>query len=63
MAGSDFHCRAASLSPSGSTSTTSIELVDGGCELTITTQTTQEWADQTVDGWKMILVSLAEALP
>ena len=40
-----------------------LEPADGGCDLTLTTETTPEWADQSAEGWKMILESLAEALP
>ncbi len=58
-----FTCQVPFYSDQVDRVTIEIEPVDGGCELTITTQTTQEWADQTVDGWKMILASLAEALP
>lgn len=42
--------------------TMEIEPADGGCDLTLITETTQEWADQTADGWKMILDSLVKVL-
>ncbi len=42
--------------------TVEIEPADGGCELTLTTATSPEWAKQTGEGWKMILGSLAGLL-
>ena len=42
--------------------TVEIEPADGGCELTLVHQTSPQWAEQTVEGWKGILVGLARAL-
>ncbi len=42
--------------------TVEIEPAEGGCELTLVCETTPEWAEQTGEGWKMILGTLAEVL-
>lgn len=43
--------------------TVEIEPADDGCELTLIHETSPQWADQSGDGWKMILDSLAQVLP
>lgn len=43
--------------------TLDIEPADGGCELTLVHETSPEWADQSGEGWRMILDSLASSLP
>ncbi|MDH3403796.1 MAG: SRPBCC domain-containing protein [Acidobacteriota bacterium] len=43
--------------------TVEIEPAGGGCELTLVHETSPEWADQSGEGWSMILDSLAAALP
>lgn len=43
--------------------TIEIEPLAHGCELTLTTQTSDEWADDTRRGWTMILDVLDENLP
>ncbi len=43
--------------------TVEIEPEDGGSELTLIHETTKQWADQSGEGWKMILDSLANVLP
>ena len=43
--------------------TLEIESLDDGCELTLIHETSPQWADQSGDGWKMILDSLAHVLP
>ena len=43
--------------------TIQIEPAEGGCELTLVHETSPEWADQSAEGWDMILDSLAAALP
>ncbi len=42
--------------------TVEIEPADGGCELTLVHETSPEWADQSGDGWKMILGALDKVL-
>lgn len=43
--------------------TIDIEPLANGCELTLTTQTSEEWADNVRRGWVMILDVLDEELP
>ena len=43
--------------------TIDIDPTRGGCHLTLIHQTSPQWADQTDDGWKMILDTLAKVLP
>ena len=43
--------------------TIDIKPLGQGCELTLTTQTADEWADDTQRGWAMILDVLDETLP
>jgi uncharacterized protein YndB with AHSA1/START domain len=43
--------------------TIDIKPIGQGCELTLTTQTADEWADDTKRGWMMILDVLDETLP
>ncbi len=43
--------------------TVEIEPAEGGSELTLIHETSPQWADQSGDGWKMILDSLTEVLP
>jgi uncharacterized protein YndB with AHSA1/START domain len=40
-----------------------LEPATGGCELTLTTDTDEKWADDTRRGWAMILDVLGELLP
>jgi len=42
--------------------TVEIEPADGGCELTLVHETSPEWADQTGEGWRMILDTLTGVL-
>ena len=42
--------------------TIEIEPTDGGCELTLITETSPKWAEQSTEGWKMILDGLAKGL-
>ena len=43
--------------------TVEIRPTDGGCELVLTHETSPEWADQSGEGWKMILDGLREIVP
>ena len=43
--------------------TVEIEPADDGCELTLTQETTPQWAEPATEGWTMILDGLAKALP
>lgn len=43
--------------------TIDIEPADSGCELTLVHETSPEWAEQSGEGWRIILDSLAGALP
>ena len=42
--------------------TVEVAPADGGCELTLIHETSPQWADQTAEGWKMILESLTSVL-
>ncbi len=42
--------------------TVEIEPADGGSELTLIHETSPEWAEQSGEGWRMILDGLAEVL-
>jgi hypothetical protein len=42
--------------------TAPVRPTEDGCELSLIHETSHEWADQTVDGWTMILDGLAEVL-
>ncbi|MDX1503009.1 MAG: SRPBCC domain-containing protein [Thermoanaerobaculia bacterium] len=42
--------------------TVEIAPTEDGCELVLTHETTPQWADQSGEGWKMILEGLAAAL-
>lgn len=43
--------------------TIEIEPADGGSELTLIHETTPEWADQSGEGWRMILDGLGKVFP
>lgn len=50
-------------SPDSDRITIEIKPLTTGCELTLTTQTPDEWAEKTRHGWAMILDVLDETLP
>jgi uncharacterized protein YndB with AHSA1/START domain len=58
-----FTLRVPKYSPEEDGVTLDIKPLDQGCELTLTTQTPDEWAADTQLGWAMILDVLDEILP
>ncbi|MBW7924204.1 MAG: SRPBCC domain-containing protein [Burkholderiaceae bacterium] len=58
-----FTLRVPKYSPDEDRITIDIEPLAQGCMLTLTTQTADEWADDTKLGWTMILDVLDESLP
>jgi uncharacterized protein YndB with AHSA1/START domain len=58
-----FTLRVPKYSPDEDRVTIDIEPLAQGCVLTLTTQTADEWADDTRRGWAMILDVLDETLP
>lgn len=58
-----FTLRVPKYSPDEDRVTIEIEPLAQGCMLTLTTQTADEWADDTQLGWAMILDVLDETLP
>ena len=58
-----FTLRVPKYSPAEDHVTIEITPLAHGCELTLTTQTADEWAGDTLRGWAMILDVLDEALP
>jgi uncharacterized protein YndB with AHSA1/START domain len=58
-----FTVRVPKYSPDEDRVTIEIKPLAQGCELTLTTQTADEWADDTQRGWAMILDVLDEMLP
>lgn len=58
-----FTLRVPKYSPDADRITVEIEPLDHGSELTLTTETADEWADDTRCGWTMILDVLDATLP
>lgn len=58
-----FTARVPKYSPDEDRITIEIEPLEQGCELTLTTETADRWADDTQRGWVMILDVLDELLP
>lgn len=58
-----FTLRVPQYAPDEDRVTIEIEPLAQGCELTLTTQTADEWADDTQRGWAMFLDVLDETLP
>lgn len=58
-----FTLRVPKYSPDADRVTIEIEPLANGCELTLTTETPEEWADDTARGWRMILDVLDASLP
>jgi uncharacterized protein YndB with AHSA1/START domain len=58
-----FTLRVPKYSPDEDRITVDITPLERGCELTLTTETADEWADDTQRGWTMILDVLDEVLP
>jgi uncharacterized protein YndB with AHSA1/START domain len=58
-----FSLRVPKYSPDEDRVTIEIKPLATGCELTLTTQTSDEWAEDTRRGWAMILDVLDETLP
>ena len=58
-----FTLRVPKYSPEEDRVTIEIQPLTSGCELTLTTETPDEWADDTRRGWEMILDVLEEVLP
>jgi uncharacterized protein YndB with AHSA1/START domain len=58
-----FTLRVPKYAPNENRVTIEIEPLTSGCELTLRTQTADEWADDFQRGWAMILDVLDEALP
>jgi uncharacterized protein YndB with AHSA1/START domain len=58
-----FTLRVPKYSPDEDRITLDITPLERGCELTLTTETADEWADDTQRGWAMILDVLDEVLP
>jgi uncharacterized protein YndB with AHSA1/START domain len=58
-----FTLRVPKYSPDEDRVTIEIRPLAAGCELTLTTQTSDEWAEDTQRGWAMILDVLDETLP
>ncbi|HEX6274289.1 MAG TPA: SRPBCC family protein [Polyangiaceae bacterium] len=58
-----FTLRVPKYSPDEDRVTIEIEPREHGCELLLTTETPDEWADDTKRGWAMILDVLDETLP
>lgn len=58
-----FTVRVPKYSPDEDRVTIDIKPLAQGCELTLTTQTADEWADDTQRGWAMLLDVLDELLP
>jgi uncharacterized protein YndB with AHSA1/START domain len=58
-----FTLRVPKYSPDSDRVTIEIKPLPTGCELTLTTQTAEEWAADTQRGWAMILDLLEETLP
>jgi uncharacterized protein YndB with AHSA1/START domain len=58
-----FTVRVPKYSPDEDRVTIDIKPLAQGCELTLTTQTADEWAEGTQRGWAMILDVLDETLP
>ncbi len=58
-----FTLRVPKYSPEEDRVTIEIQPLGQGCELTLTTETPEEWADDTRLGWTMILDVLDETLP
>jgi uncharacterized protein YndB with AHSA1/START domain len=58
-----FTARVPKYSPDEDRITIDIEPLEHGCELTLTTETADDWADDTQRGWTMILDVLDELLP
>jgi uncharacterized protein YndB with AHSA1/START domain len=58
-----FTLRVPKYSPDADRVTIEIKPLAQGCELTLTTQTAEEWAEDTQRGWAMILDVLDETLP
>ncbi len=58
-----FTLRVPKYSPDEDRVTIEIKPLATGCELTLTTQTPDEWVDNTRRGWTMILDVLDETLP
>jgi uncharacterized protein YndB with AHSA1/START domain len=58
-----FTLRVPKYSPDEDRITLDITPLEHGCELTLTTETADEWADETQRGWTTILDVLDEVLP
>lgn len=58
-----FTVRVPKYSPDSDRVTIEINALATGCELTLTTETPDEWAEDTRRGWAMILDVLDETLP
>lgn len=58
-----FTLKVPKYSPEEDRVTIDIEPLAQGCMLTLTTETSEEWADDTKRGWTMILDVLDETLP
>jgi uncharacterized protein YndB with AHSA1/START domain len=58
-----FTLRVPKYSPDEDRVTIEIKPLATGCELTLTTQTSDQWAEDTQRGWAMILDVLNETLP
>ena len=58
-----FTARVPKYSPDEDRITLDIEPLENGCELTLTTETADSWADDTRRGWGMILDVLDAQLP
>lgn len=58
-----FTLRVPKYSPDEDRVTIDIKPLDTGCELTLTTQTSDEWAEATSRGWAMILEVLEQTVP
>ncbi|HEX7038061.1 MAG TPA: SRPBCC family protein [Pseudomonadales bacterium] len=58
-----FTLRVPKYSPDEDRVTIDIEPLEAGCLLTLSTETADEWADDTQRGWTMILDVLDETLP
>jgi uncharacterized protein YndB with AHSA1/START domain len=58
-----FTLRVPKYSPDEDRVTLEIKPLASGCEVTLTTQTSDEWAEDTQRGWAMILDVLDETLP
>lgn len=58
-----FTLRVPKYSPESDRVTIDIKPLSAGCELTLTTETADEWAADTQRGWRMILDVLDQTLP